>query len=185
MPFIKGERLSSRLETYAPKADLAVLWVTKLAVALGMLHDAGNTHDKFTADNVIIDQSGEPMLMDVGVPRKGRIVEVQPSADTLSHKAPKLCDVGDDRFQRRSIRGLAGLLRETVLDRQASSATNGLAERGRISDRRGNRRSLAVAQAVTIESIHRRLLRGVTGMLEIWQGCAGYARLSVLILAGQ
>ncbi len=69
MPLVDGISLSAWIEnrTVAPREAVEVL--RKLASAVQAVHDAGIRHRDIKASNVMIDQRGEPLLMDFGLAR--------------------------------------------------------------------------------------------------------------------
>jgi serine/threonine protein kinase len=70
MPFLDGEPLSRRIGQAIPLPEACTL-VRKLALALQEAHDRGVIHRDLKPANVMIAASGEPILMDFGLGRRG------------------------------------------------------------------------------------------------------------------
>ncbi len=68
MAYIDGKPLSQLIRNGSsfPSSQIAE-WIRKLALALDVAHRAGVVHRDLKPANVIIDQSGEPILMDFGL----------------------------------------------------------------------------------------------------------------------
>ena len=68
MAYINGKPLSKLIKNGSsfPASQIAE-WIHKLAMALDAAHRAGVVHRDLKPANVIIDQSGEPILMDFGL----------------------------------------------------------------------------------------------------------------------
>ena len=79
MPYIEGESLAQRLDRFdnrrIPVAD-AVLIICKLAKALQIAHQQGIVHRDLKPSNVMIDTEGEPIILDFGLARDSRNVDV-------------------------------------------------------------------------------------------------------------
>ncbi len=69
MPLVEGVSLSAWLENRTAAPREAVEIIRKLASAVQAVHDAGIRHRDIKASNVMIDQRGEPILMDFGLAR--------------------------------------------------------------------------------------------------------------------
>ncbi len=70
MAYIDGQTLAERLDSGAPMpVRHVVMIIRKLAMALHTAHAAGIVHRDLKPANIIIDRSGEPVLMDFGLAR--------------------------------------------------------------------------------------------------------------------
>ena len=68
MAFIDGKPLSQLIKSGSSFAmEQIAEWIRKLATALDAAHQAGIVHRDLKPANIIIDQSGEPILMDFGL----------------------------------------------------------------------------------------------------------------------
>ncbi|MHB1033977.1 MAG: protein kinase domain-containing protein [Pirellulales bacterium] len=68
MALIDGQSLADRMgEPFDPKEAAAIAW--RLALALDAVHKEGIVHRDIKPSNVMIDRSGEPLLMDFGLAR--------------------------------------------------------------------------------------------------------------------
>ena len=68
MAYINGKSLSELIRNGSSFAAAQIVeWIRKLAMALDAAHRAGVVHRDLKPANVIIDQSGEPILMDFGL----------------------------------------------------------------------------------------------------------------------
>lgn len=67
MALVEGETLSTWLQRQLPSADIATQIITKLAKALDQLHQAGIVHQDIKPQNILLDEHGEPLLMDFGL----------------------------------------------------------------------------------------------------------------------
>ncbi len=98
MRYIEGDSLATRLDARRralespispPGGDSArfeaVVMTEKLARALHAAHDAGLVHRDVKPGNVIVDRTGEPMLLDFGLARA-----VEPSAPGLTRTGERL-----------------------------------------------------------------------------------------------
>ena len=79
MPLVEGVSLSAWLEQRAVDPREACELLRKLASAVQAVHDAGIRHRDIKASNVMLDQRGEPLLMDFGLAR------VPQSGEQLTH----------------------------------------------------------------------------------------------------
>lgn len=67
MPLVKGEPLDDWLKRNSPRPESSAEIVLKLAKAVGELHSADILHLDIKPQNIVIDERGEPLLMDFGL----------------------------------------------------------------------------------------------------------------------
>ena len=78
MAFIEGQELSTILKDAQTASRLDVVdLVRKVALALGEAHQAGLVHRDLKPSNIMIDQRGEPIVMDFGLARRDRHGEAE------------------------------------------------------------------------------------------------------------
>lgn len=82
MAFIEGEPLTkhSKPGTLLPQRQVAIL-IQKLALAIHEAHERGVVHRDLKPDNIMLDNRGEPIVMDFGLARRD-----QPGESTLTHE---------------------------------------------------------------------------------------------------
>jgi predicted Zn finger-like uncharacterized protein len=68
--FIDGKPLSAHIREGAVPADRAVEWTIAVARALGYAHGMGIVHRDIKPHNVMLDERGEPQLMDFGLAKR-------------------------------------------------------------------------------------------------------------------
>src|SRR5262245_66664324 len=79
MAYIEGQPLSELVAAYAPNPREAVVLVRTLALALEEAHRQGVIHRDLKPANVMINQRGEPVIMDFGL---ARTVQARPAHHT-------------------------------------------------------------------------------------------------------
>jgi predicted Ser/Thr protein kinase len=92
MEFVRGRNLKQIADQSPPPARQAVAWAAEVALALEYAHRRGVVHQDIKPQNVLLDESGRPRLIDFGMARwrhgwtdshKG------PSGGTLKFMAPE------------------------------------------------------------------------------------------------
>ena len=117
-PFLVMEYIHGRnLEDYARDEPVtprrAAELVAKLAGALAMVHRRGIIHRDIKPRNILIDEAGQPRLIDFGLARLRHAWSEDPSATTwggtLAYMAPEQARLEHDRIGPRSdVFGLGG-----------------------------------------------------------------------------
>ena len=106
MPLVEGVSLSAWLEQRTVTERDAVEILRKLASAIQAVHDAGIRHRDIKASNVMIDQRGEPLLMDFGlarVPQTGaQLTHSGSLIGTPAYMAPEQINEGASGGDERS-----------------------------------------------------------------------------------
>ncbi len=69
MEYIRGTTLAQYARQHRPAADQAARIVAKIAHALGVVHAQGILHLDIKPKNIVIDEEGEPRLIDFGLAR--------------------------------------------------------------------------------------------------------------------
>jgi serine/threonine protein kinase len=70
MPFIKGETLQDKVARGLLTKDQKVRWIGQVAAALDFAHSNGIIHRDIKPSNVMINESGDALLMDFGLARE-------------------------------------------------------------------------------------------------------------------
>jgi predicted Ser/Thr protein kinase len=114
MEFVRGRNLKQVAEQSRPSPRRAVAWVAEVARALEYAHRRGVVHQDIKPQNILIDESGRPRLIDFGMARwrhawsDGR---AGPSGGTLAFMAPEQARCESDRIGASSdIFALGGVL---------------------------------------------------------------------------
>jgi serine/threonine protein kinase len=98
MPFVEGTPLNRMLSPGQPwEQQRAVELVRRLALALQALHDRQVIHRDLKPHNIMVRESGEPMLMDFGLarsldPDERRLTSVGRTLGTPAYMAPELAN---------------------------------------------------------------------------------------------
>ena len=88
MAYIAGNSLAERLNGRTIAESQAVEIATKLARALQVMHELGIVHRDLKAANVMLDPSGEPLLMDFGLGTIWPVTHRRPAPADCSARRP-------------------------------------------------------------------------------------------------
>src|SRR5262249_25306357 len=69
MPYLSGDSLRDRLAAGSIDPPTAARWSAKVARAVAVMHRAGLMHRDLKPANVMLDEHGEPVVMDFGLSR--------------------------------------------------------------------------------------------------------------------
>jgi tetratricopeptide (TPR) repeat protein len=99
MAYIEGRTLAARLaDGWRPTAGQAAALVRKLALALDYAHRQGVVHRDVKPSNVLIDERGEPVLIDFGLARslgrETRLTRSRALIGTPAYLAPEQVEKG-------------------------------------------------------------------------------------------
>jgi len=65
LPFVKGDKLSDKLNSYPEKKQLVVM--KKVGKEVAKLHEEGIVHGDLTTSNIILDKKGKVFIIDFGL----------------------------------------------------------------------------------------------------------------------
>jgi hypothetical protein len=92
MEFVRGRNLKQVAEQSRPSARQAAAWVAEIARALEYAHRRGVVHQDIKPQNILLDESGRPRLIDFGMARWRHAWsdgQAGPSGGTLAFMAPE------------------------------------------------------------------------------------------------
>ncbi len=94
LDYIRGRSLGQIAESQPPSPTQAAELVAKLARAIGYAHARGVLHRDLKPDNVVIDESGQPKIIDFGMSRMrsgiaGAVNEADEVSGTLAYMSPE------------------------------------------------------------------------------------------------
>ncbi len=69
--FVAGETLSDRIDRERPDFTTTARWVKELAEALDYAHSEGIIHRDIKPENVLVNEKGQPQILDFGLARRG------------------------------------------------------------------------------------------------------------------
>ena len=106
MPLVEGMSLSAWMEHRTVSLREAVELTRKLASALQAIHSVGIRHRDIKASNVMIDERGEPLLMDFGLARLAQtdtqLTQSGSLVGTPAYMAPEQIQLGASGGDERS-----------------------------------------------------------------------------------
>ena len=106
MPLVQGMSLSAWMEHRTVSLHEAAELTRKLASALQAIHSAGIRHRDIKASNVMIDERGEPLLMDFGLARLAQadthVTQSGSLVGTPAYMAPEQIQLGASGGDERS-----------------------------------------------------------------------------------
>jgi serine/threonine protein kinase len=88
MAYIEGQPLSTLTERGPVPPDKAVALVRKVALAMQAAHVRGTIHRDLKPANIMIDQAGEPVVMDFGLAKQARSADFGPRSNLSESDAP-------------------------------------------------------------------------------------------------
>jgi serine/threonine protein kinase len=92
MEFVRGQNLEQLADQALPSPAQAARWLAVIARALAYVHRCGVVHQDIKPKNILIDEAGNPRLIDFGVARWRNVWsdgEAGPSGGTLAFMAPE------------------------------------------------------------------------------------------------
>jgi serine/threonine protein kinase len=92
MEFVRGRNLKQIVEQSRPPACQAAAWAADVARALEYTHRRGVVHQDIKPQNILLDDSGRPRLIDFGMARWRHAWsdgQAGPSGGTLAYMAPE------------------------------------------------------------------------------------------------
>jgi serine/threonine protein kinase len=116
MEYVRGRNLQQRAEQQRLTPRQAAVLVAKLARALGVAHRRGIIHRDLKPNNILIDEAGEPRIIDFGLARwshawAGDVDQGGGIAGTPAYMAPEQARGQNDRVDQRSdVFALGGVL---------------------------------------------------------------------------
>ncbi|HZW30669.1 MAG TPA: serine/threonine-protein kinase [Isosphaeraceae bacterium] len=114
MEFVRGRHLKQVAEQSRPTVRQAVSWVAEVARALEYAHRRGVVHQDVKPQNILLDESGRPRLIDFGVARWRHAWSdgsAGPSGGTLAFMAPEQARCESERIGAASdLFALGGVL---------------------------------------------------------------------------
>ena len=107
MEYIRGLTLGQYAEQHPPEPSAAARLVAKICRALAVAHSKGVVHQDIKPKNIIVDESGEPHLLDFGLAQLHNAWATDSWADglvvgTLQYMAPEQAAGDHDRIGPRS-----------------------------------------------------------------------------------
>ena len=136
MKLIGGPSLDRRLDAFTEDHRAAARLVKMLADAIHHAHDRATLHLDLKPDNVVLDESGEPHLIDFGLAMRGQLdgewVQTGPILQVSPYMAPEQASSDRRRLTRATdVYGLGAILHALTTGRapfRAGSASELLAK---------------------------------------------------------
>jgi serine/threonine protein kinase len=88
MEFVEGERLNDYLKKYTVSLAERIRIIRTVAAAIEYAHAQGVVHRDLKPQNILIDDAGQPHVVDFGIAKKLALTEVRPPrAEDTSHES--------------------------------------------------------------------------------------------------
>ena len=120
MAYIKGQKLSRAIGNQPIPQRSAVVIVRKVALALDRIHRNGVIHRDVKPDNIMLNQDGEPFVMDFGIARRTiaddvtRLTQTGTLLGTPAYMSPEQIDIDREVDARTDIYSLGVTLYEML-----------------------------------------------------------------------
>lgn len=163
MELVEGERLNEYLAGHRVAVEERIRLIRTVAEAVEYLHAHGVVHRDIKPQNILVDRSGQPRIVDFGIGKRlGLPEQPQPGAADGAREGPvgTLGYIAPEQAERRDVDGradifaLGALLYHCVTGRPAPRATDPMHETCNVLRRRGIRRARDLAAIIARCAAH-------------------------------